>query len=192
MDWKFCHKGKTVILSEGIFNSYRTTIMHSFFCILFVWQFYLRLNIYFVNFMLKYLNLQSKTGQFGSSQRLWHHNVWGKLIDVNTDVVTSCMWVVLFPSPYPCKTFPCTGQRRGNSCQVCRWWFSSNFAPLTWLDRPKMSTITLKGRKIREAYDHQHIPPQRVKSLVWKVQRAWEMVIAWTHIDDLGVLYLFE
>ena len=71
---------RTVILTDGIFNSHRTTIMDSFSCILFLRQLHLSLSMYFlINFMQKYNYIQSRNVWFGSYLRCWRWNVWRKM-----------------------------------------------------------------------------------------------------------------
>ena len=86
----------TVLPGDGIFNSHRKTIMDLFSCMLFLPQFNLRLNMHY--FMLKYtyLNLQSRTDWFGSSQWRWCQKVWQKMMsklmsERQKDILMSCM-----------------------------------------------------------------------------------------------------
>ena len=72
---------QTVIPSDGIFNSNRTTITDYFSCIHFFRQLLVGLSMCcFINFTLKYLHFfRSRNIRFDSFLIRWRRNVWRKL-----------------------------------------------------------------------------------------------------------------
>ena len=96
---------RTVIPSDRIFNSHRTTtIIDSFSCILFLRRLYLILSMrYFINFTLKYVHFRYK--KMFSSVPIY-------------DVLTACTKSSYMPS---CKTeISRTGGNRGKPFRVCK------------------------------------------------------------------------